>query len=126
MIFIMWFDQIEYLPTPRCGVPMDEGCTQPLLSDPKINLNTTILFISTISYHEESPQFGVSQTLHKRSQMNTRVKRIETHTRARVTATTRTQDKKEHTKLHNGVTTQRSAQVSITMKRLRVCEVSML
>jgi hypothetical protein len=26
---------------PRCGVPMDEGCTQPLSSDPMINLNTT-------------------------------------------------------------------------------------
>jgi hypothetical protein len=29
---------------PRCGVPMDEGCTQPLSSDPMINLNTTIFF----------------------------------------------------------------------------------
>jgi hypothetical protein len=27
---------------PRCGVPMDEGCIQPLLSDPMINLNTTV------------------------------------------------------------------------------------
>jgi hypothetical protein len=26
---------------PRCGVPIDEGCTQPLSSDPIINLNTT-------------------------------------------------------------------------------------
>jgi hypothetical protein len=30
---------------PRCGVPMDEGCTQPLLSDPMINLNTTAFFL---------------------------------------------------------------------------------
>jgi hypothetical protein len=29
---------------PHCGVPMDEGCTQPLSSDPMINLNTTIFF----------------------------------------------------------------------------------
>jgi hypothetical protein len=29
---------------PRCGVPMDEGCTQPLSSDPMINLNTTVFF----------------------------------------------------------------------------------
>jgi hypothetical protein len=49
LIFIPWFSQVEYLPTPRCGVPMDEGCTQPLSSDPTINLNTTILFISIIS-----------------------------------------------------------------------------
>jgi hypothetical protein len=30
---------------PRCGVPMDEGCTQPLSSDPMINLNTTSYFL---------------------------------------------------------------------------------
>jgi hypothetical protein len=30
---------------PRCGVPMDEGCNQPLSSDPKINLNTTVFFL---------------------------------------------------------------------------------
>jgi hypothetical protein len=29
---------------PRCGVPMDEGHTQPLSSDPMINLNTTTFF----------------------------------------------------------------------------------
>jgi hypothetical protein len=48
-IFIMWFGQVEHLPIPRCGVPTDEGYTQPLSSDPKINLNTTICFISSIS-----------------------------------------------------------------------------
>jgi hypothetical protein len=32
------------LPTPRCGVPTDEGCTQPLSSDPMIDLNTTVFF----------------------------------------------------------------------------------
>jgi hypothetical protein len=65
MIFIPWFGQVEYLPAPRCGVPTDEGCTQPLSSDPKINLNTMVLFISIISRCEESPQFGVSHALHK-------------------------------------------------------------
>jgi hypothetical protein len=30
---------------PRCGVPMDEGCTQPLSSDPMIKLNTTVSFL---------------------------------------------------------------------------------
>jgi hypothetical protein len=64
MIFISLFGQVEYLPTPRCGVPTDEGCSQPLSSDPKINLNTTVLFISTISLCEESTQFGVSHALH--------------------------------------------------------------
>jgi hypothetical protein len=65
MIFIPWFSQVEHLPIPRCGVPTNEGCTQPLSSDPKINLNTTVLFISSISLCEESPHFGVSHTLHK-------------------------------------------------------------
>jgi hypothetical protein len=30
---------------PRCGVPMDEGCTQPLSSNPMIHLNTTTFFL---------------------------------------------------------------------------------
>jgi hypothetical protein len=34
---------------PRCGVPMDEGCTQPLSSDPMINLNTTVFFFLILS-----------------------------------------------------------------------------
>src|SRR5690242_5770269 len=34
------------LPTPRCGVPTDESCTQLLSSDPKINLNTTVFFFT--------------------------------------------------------------------------------
>jgi hypothetical protein len=71
---VVW-SSIEYLPTPRCGVQMDEGCTQTLSSDPKINLNTTVLsFISIISRCEESPQFGVSHALHNWCRMNTRVR----------------------------------------------------
>jgi hypothetical protein len=30
---------------PRCGVPMDEGCTQPLSSDPMTNFNTMAFFL---------------------------------------------------------------------------------
>jgi hypothetical protein len=85
---------------PSCGIPTDEGCTQPLLSDPKINLNTTVLFISSISLCEESPHFGVSHALHK--MISSEYKSQEgktTHTRARVAAPTRTQDKNEHTKV---------------------------
>ena len=44
--FIPWFGQVQNLPTPRCGVPMDESCTQLLSSDPMINLNTTVLCFS--------------------------------------------------------------------------------
>jgi hypothetical protein len=55
---------------PRCGVPMDEGCTQPLSSDPMINLNTTPFFLSLFPVCEESPQLGASRPYnddHKRS-----------------------------------------------------------
>jgi hypothetical protein len=47
---------------PRCGVPMDEGYTQPLSSDPMINLNTMAFFLIVFfPVCEESPQFGVSR-----------------------------------------------------------------
>jgi hypothetical protein len=55
---------------PRYGVPMDEGCTQPLSSDPMINLNTTTFFLSLSSVCEEFPQLGASPPYnddHKRS-----------------------------------------------------------
>jgi hypothetical protein len=41
----------------RCGVPMDEGCTQPLSSDPMINLNTTVFFLIVF--------FPFARNLHK-------------------------------------------------------------
>jgi hypothetical protein len=34
---------------PHCGVPMDEVCTQPLSSDPMINLNTTVFSFRVFS-----------------------------------------------------------------------------
>jgi hypothetical protein len=41
-VVIPWFGQDQRLPTPRCGVPTDEGCNQPLSSGPKTHLNTTV------------------------------------------------------------------------------------
>jgi hypothetical protein len=35
---------------PCCGVPMDEGCTQPLSSDPMINLNTMFFSFSVFLF----------------------------------------------------------------------------
>jgi hypothetical protein len=41
---------------------MDEGCTQPLSSDPMINLNTTVFsFLLLYPVREESPQLGASR-----------------------------------------------------------------
>jgi hypothetical protein len=50
---------------PRCGVPMDEGCTQPLSSDLMINLNTTVFSLEYFPVYEESPQLGVSRPYNK-------------------------------------------------------------
>jgi hypothetical protein len=51
-----------HLPTPRCGVPMDEGCTQPLSSGPKTHLNTTVFcFVLLYPACEESPQLEASR-----------------------------------------------------------------
>jgi hypothetical protein len=41
---------------------MDEGCTQPLSSDPMINLNTTVFFLIVFfPFAGESPQVGASR-----------------------------------------------------------------
>jgi hypothetical protein len=65
---------------PRCGVPMDEGCTQPLSSDPTINLNTTAFFLSFSPVCEESPQVGASRPYNKDHKEGTRVRLGEQHT----------------------------------------------
>jgi hypothetical protein len=44
---------------------MDEGYTQPLSSDPMINLNTTVFLLEYLPIREESPQFGVSRPYNK-------------------------------------------------------------
>jgi hypothetical protein len=44
---VVW-SSVKGLPTPRCGVPMDEGWTQPLSSDPRINLNTKVFFLISV------------------------------------------------------------------------------
>jgi hypothetical protein len=60
---------------PRCGVPMDEGCTQPLSSDPMINLNTMLFFFLRLSpVCEESPQLGASHPYNWWSQRSTEVR----------------------------------------------------
>jgi hypothetical protein len=59
---IPWFGQDQRLPIPRCGVPTDEGCNQPLSSGPKTHLNTTVFFFVFLNpVCEESPQLGASR-----------------------------------------------------------------
>jgi hypothetical protein len=46
--------------------PMDEGCTQPLSSDPMVHMNTTVVFFLILFLVcEESPQLGVSHPYNK-------------------------------------------------------------
>jgi hypothetical protein len=60
---------------------MDEGCTQPLSSDPMIQLNTTVLFLLILfPVCEESPQLGVSRPYNQDQSENTRVREGSTHT----------------------------------------------
>ena len=70
---------------PRCGVPMDEGCTQPLSSDPMINLNTTAIFLSLSPVCEESPQLGASRPYNEDHKRCTEVREgRSTHTRLKL------------------------------------------
>jgi hypothetical protein len=99
MIFIPWFGQVKHLPSPRCGVPTDEGCTQPLSSDPMIHLNTTIIFITSLSLlWGISTNWSLSRLTQKISNEH-RSKDEKQHTqKARVAALARTQDENEHKK----------------------------
>jgi hypothetical protein len=73
---------------PRCGVPMDEGCTQPLSSDLMINLNTTVFsFWSSLPVCEESPQIGASRPYNVDHTRSTEVREGKQHTRDSIRST---------------------------------------
>jgi hypothetical protein len=72
---------------PWCGIPMDEGCTQPLSSDLMINLNTTTFFHCLSPVCEESPQLGASRPYNDDHKRSTEVREgRETHTTLNFTA----------------------------------------
>jgi hypothetical protein len=88
-VVILWFGQDQRLSTPRCGVPTDEGCNQPLSSGPKTHLNTTVFCLLfsipfarnlhnleplalTLEIHKEAQsKGGISNTLKTRNHNNT-------------------------------------------------------
>jgi hypothetical protein len=77
---------------PRFGVPMDEGCTQPLSSDPMVNLNTTVFLLIVV--------FPFVRNLHKLEPLTLTKLITQKHkikggkgTHARIAASTRTQVK---------------------------------
>jgi len=126
--FIPWFGQVQHLPTPRCGVPTDEGCNQPLSSGPKTHLNTTMFcFALLYSVCEESPQLGASRPYTLKFTKKHGVREgWATHTRHEIRVPTRTQ---VTTRAHN--TTRRvhnsnGALVAITKNQMRGIEVLVL
>ena len=69
--FVPWFGQVQYFPTPRCGVPTDEGCNQPLSSGPKTHLNTTafcLLFLIPFARNLHSLEpLALTKDVHRES-----------------------------------------------------------
>jgi hypothetical protein len=109
---------------PRCGVPMDEGCTQPLSSDPMINLNTTVFLLIVV--------FPFVRNLHKLEPLTltkliTQKHKIkggkETHTRLESQQQYTHKSRREHTRTMPQVHNTLSAQISVTMIQMRICGV---
>jgi hypothetical protein len=99
---------------------MDEGCTQPLSSDPMIDLNTTVFFFLILfPVCEESPQLGASLPYNWWSQRSIEVRLGRaTHTRLKARAQSCTQ---ATTWAHNttqGVLYSNGAQVTISKNRM--------
>jgi hypothetical protein len=86
---------------------MDEGCIQPLSSDPMIHLNTTIFFlIADVPFVRNLDNLEPLTLTILITMKTTRVREgIETHARARVAAATRTQVKKRALK-HSAASSQ--------------------
>jgi hypothetical protein len=80
-IFILWFGQVTLVYFHVVASQLDEGCTQPLSSDPMINLNTTVFsLLSILPVCEESPQVGASRPYNIDHKESTRVRMGEQHT----------------------------------------------
>ena len=87
-VVIPWFGQDQRLPTPRCGVPTDEGCNQPLSSGPKTHLNTTVFcLLFSISF---------ARNLHN---LDPLALTLEVHKEAR------SKGEKQHTQIHSKMRT---------------------
>jgi hypothetical protein len=80
-IFIPWFGQVTLAYFHVVASQLDEGCTQPLSSDPMINLNTMVFsLLSILPVCEESPQVGASRPYNIDHKESTRVRMGEKHT----------------------------------------------
>jgi hypothetical protein len=106
---------------PRCGVPMDEGCTQPLFmwSDDQLEYHD-FSFLSLSHVCEESPQLGASRPYNDDHERCTEVREGRaTHTRLKSTAQSRTQVTTRAQNTTHWVHNSNGAQVTITKNRMR-------
>jgi hypothetical protein len=106
---------------------MDEGCSQPLSSDPMINLNTTTFFLSLSPVCEESPQLGASHPYNDDYKRSTEVREGRaTHTRLKSTAQPRTQVTTRARSTTHGVRNSNGAQIANTENQMHGSGVWML
>jgi hypothetical protein len=100
----------------RCGVPMDEGCTQPLSSDPMINLNTTVFsLLSILPICEEFPQVGASRPYNIDQKESTRVREGKQRTQDSIRST-HTHKPRLELKAHHREFTTRTELKSLTQR----------
>jgi ABC-type nickel/cobalt efflux system permease component RcnA len=83
---------VKCLPTPRCGIPMNEGCTQPLSSDPMINLSTMVLFLIS--------SFSVVRNLHNLESLTPYTIDLKQTIRVRESRDTHKTKSQQHTHTH--------------------------
>jgi hypothetical protein len=104
---------------------MDEGCTQPLSSDPMINLNTTVFFLIVDVPFVRNLHMLESLTLTRLISMKTtRIREGNKHTQELESQQRHAhKSKKEHTNRAQGVYNSRSAQISNTKIWMRACGV---
>ena len=105
---------------PRCGVPMDEGCTQPLSSDPMINLNTATFLLDDcsrlrgISTRLESLALTTKITMKAWNKVG-----MSNIDKTQIAAHPRTQVKTRAQMTTQGVLDSNRAQISNTTKQMR-------
>jgi hypothetical protein len=106
-VVIPWFGQDQRFPTPRCGVPMDEGWNQPLSSGPKTHLNTTMFCLLLLNpVCEESPQLGASRPYNLKFTKKYRAREgLATHTRPK-NQSVNTHTSRNKSSQHNSMSSQ--------------------
>jgi hypothetical protein len=92
-----FYPMVRPMPTPHCGdLLRSRVALNPSQVIQRANLSTMLFFLISNPLCEESPQVGVSHTLHKRSYSKHKSKGVATHIRTQFTATTHTSQERVH------------------------------